>query len=298
MKQKEVIIILGPTASGKSAYGVALAKKLDGEVISADSRQIYRGMDIGTGKITKEEMNGIIHHMIDIVDPQELFTVGDFKERATQCIEDIQSRGKTAIVVGGTGLYLNALLQNYELPPLLRNEQVQKELEEELKEKGEAVLYQELIAKDPESAQTFSPKNHRYLIRALEIVRTTGKKKSELAIKKEPKFTYKVIGIHWDADTLAERINTRHRAMFDEDRIIEETRALLAKGYTFEMESMTSIGYKEVGEFLGGKIHREEMIMRTCAAARQYAKRQRTWFRRLEKMVDIEWKRGEYTYKE
>lgn len=290
--QKEVIIILGPTASGKSAYGVQLAHKLHGEVISSDSRQIYRGMDIGTGKITKEEMEGVSHHMIDIVDPNELFSVGDFKERAEKYIEEIQSKGKTAIIVGGTGLYLNALLQNYELPPLQRNEEVQKELEKELKEKGEDVLYAELMEKDPESAEAFSPKNYRYLIRALEILRTTGKKKSELAIKKEPKFEYKVLGIQWEANELAERINTRHRAMFDDDGIINETKTLLAKGYDFSLESMTSIGYKQVGEYLDGKISKEEMIEQTCAAARQYAKRQRTWFRRLQKMVEIEWKDG------
>lgn len=287
--KKIVYIILGPTASGKSAYGVKLAKELDGEIISADSRQIYRGMDIGTGKIVFEEMDGIPHHMIDVVNPDELFSVSDFKDRAEKCIEDIQIRGKTAIIVGGTGLYLNALLQNYELPPLIRNEKVQKEIEEELKIKGEDVLYAELMKNDPESAESFSPKNHRYLIRALEILRTTGKKKSELAVKKEPRFDYKVIEIHWDAVQLAERINIRHRSMFEQDAIIEETKMLLEKGYTFQMESMTSIGYKQVGEFLDGKISREEMIEQTCAAARQYAKRQRTWFRRLGKMVEIEW---------
>lgn len=286
---KEVLIILGPTASGKSAYGVELAKKMNGEIIGADSRQIYRYMDVGTGKITHEEMQKVPHHMIDIVTPDEYFSVGDFKERAEAQIHDIFLRGKQPIVVGGTGLYLNALVQNYELPPLVRDEMVQAQIGKELLEKGEDVLYMELLSRDPESAQAFSPKNHRYLVRALEIVRTTGKKKSELAVKKEPKFSFKIIGLQWEPHKLAERINVRHESMFEGDALVKETQKLLSLGYDFGLESMTSIGYKQVGDYLSGKSTREEMIEQTCAAARQYAKRQRTWFRRLAKTVEIEW---------
>jgi len=288
-KKFHVHIILGPTASGKSAHGVRLAKQLGGEVISADSRQIYRGMDVGTGKITVEEMDGIPHHMIDICDPDEAFSVGDFKERSETCIDQILERGNVPIIVGGTGLYLNALVQNYELPPILRDVHVQEALEKELEEKGEEVLYKELMMHDPESAQVFSPKNHRYLIRALEILRTTGKKKSELAVKKNPRFTFEIEGILWENSILAERINQRHRAMFLNNALIDETEVLLAKGYDFSLESMSSIGYKQVGEYLDGKIRKEEAVEQTCGAARQYAKRQRTWFRRLEKMIPIHW---------
>ncbi len=284
----DTLVILGPTASGKSALGVAVAKLLNGEVISADSRQVYKGMDVGTGKITVLEMEGIPHHMIDIVSPDQKFTTADFVEKAQQYRQDILAKGKTPILVGGTGLYLSALIEGFSFAGE-RSDSIRNQLELRLEQEGIDILYEELKVLDPASAQQLGKENARYVLRALEVA-LTGATKSEANTLLENVDKFCVIGLNIEPEVLKEKINKRHAEMFDNDALLKETEVLLQRGYATDLESMTSIGYKECQAVLTGMLSREEAIAIVQAKARQYAKRQRTWFRRMEKRgIMIHW---------
>lgn len=270
-----LIIILGPTASGKTALSVKLAQKFNGEIISADSRQIYKYMDIGTDKISTKDMSGIKHYMIDIKNPNQVFTMADYQREATRSIGEILNKGKTPFLVGGTGLYINAIAESYELDMAPPDQELRKELETELSEKGAAALHDMLKELDPLSASKIHPNNHRYLIRALEINLKSGKPKGNR--KGEPKYEIFKTGVNWPREELYERINKRVDEQIGRG-IFNEIKTLLNQGYTRTLPAMTGLGYKEFFPYLDGEKSIAECLEELKQNTRNYAKRQLTWF--------------------
>lgn len=297
-KKPEVIVIVGPTASGKTDLSIRLAKELNGEIVSADSMQIYKRMTIGTAKPTIEEMQGITHHMIDIVEPTETFNVAMYKEMAEKKIEEILEKGKTPIVVGGTGLYVDTLVNGIEFSDMDKNPEYCKMLEEQVAIKGVDWLYEELQKVDPEAAKIIEKNNVRRVIRALEIYKVTGKTKTELdkESRKEPKYDYKIFGMHWEREKLYERINLRVDIMF-EMGLLEEVKDLLATD-GFSKTALQGLGYKEVVEYLEGKVSYDEMVEKIKMETRRYAKRQMTWFKRNDKIIWLNAENKEMLLKE
>lgn len=287
MKPK-VIVIVGPTASGKTDLSIRLAKELNGEIISADSMQIYKKMTIGTAKPTQEEMQGIIHHMIDIIEPNESFNVAKYKEMAEEKIEEILSKGKQPIIVGGTGLYVDTLVKGIEFFDIENDFEYRNKLEEETKLKGIDWLHDELKKVDPVAAENIEKNNVRRVIRALEIYKVTGKTKTELDKEsvKGSKYDYYVFGLLWDREELYKRINLRVDIML-EMGLIEEVKSLI-QNEGFSKTSLQGLGYKEVVEYLDGIISYEEMIEKIKMETRKYAKRQMTWFKRNKDIVWID----------
>lgn len=277
-----ILILTGPTAVGKTALSIELSKVLGGEIISADSMQIYRKMDIGSAKISQEEMDSVVHHMIDVVDPDEDFSVADFHDMASQIISDIHKRGKLAIVTGGTGLYLNSLVYDMDFGGTNSDPSVRKELEEILNDKGKDYLYRLLQDLSPEAAKRIHPNNTKRVIRAIEVYRTGGEMGDfSNDLKYNPKFDAKIIVLNKDRSILYDRINQRVDMMFDMG-LLDEVKGLHQMGYTSQMQSMKGIGYKEVLEYFDGKMTLEESIDILKQGTRRYAKRQITWFKRYE----------------
>ena len=286
-----VYVIGGPTASGKSKLAVELAKKVNGEIISADSMQIYKEMNIGTAKVNKEEMQGVQHYLVDFVSPDERYSVSNFKKDAEKAIEKILEKGKTPIVVGGTGLYIDSLIYGIEF----QNEEVDLEYREKLNkiadEKGLESLYKKAQEIDPEAMKKISINDRKRIIRVLEIYHKTGKTKTEQELqsrKNEVKYEYKVFAITMDREKLYERIEKRIDFMIEQG-LIEEVKQILEKYHTFPT-AMQGLGYKEVVEYLEGSCTKEEMIEKIKKETRHYAKRQLTWFRKNKETI---WLDGE-----
>ena len=286
-----VYVIGGPTASGKSKLAVELAKKVNGEIISADSMQIYKEMNIGTAKVNKEEMQGVQHYLVDFVSPDERYSVSNFKKDAEKAIEEILEKGKTPIVVGGTGLYIDSLIYGIEF----QNEEVDLEYREKLNkiadEKGLESLYKKAQEIDPEAMKKISINDRKRIIRVLEIYHKTGKTKTEQELqsrKNEVKYEYKVFAITMDREKLYERIEKRVDFMIEQG-LIEEVKQILEKYHTFPT-AMQGLGYKEVVEYLKGSCTKEEMIEKIKKETRHYAKRQLTWFRKNKEII---WLDGE-----
>lgn len=279
MKPK-VVVIVGPTASGKTAVSIELAKKINGEIISADSMQIYKYMDIGTAKPTLEEMQGIKHYMLDVVMPDETFNVAKYKSMAESAIEGILKKSKVPIIVGGTGLYINTLVDGIEFADVPGDEEYRNELIEKGYREGAMSIYKELEKIDSESAKKIDPNNIRRVARALEIYKVTGKTKTQLDIesRKEVKYDYRLFGMEWDRETLYNRIDLRVDKMI-EAGLIDEVRNVTEK-FKISNTAVQGLGYKEVIEYLNGNISYEEMIEKLKLETRHYAKRQLTWFRR------------------
>lgn len=282
-----VIVIAGPTASGKTALSIKLAKELNGEIISCDSMQIYKEMDIGTAKVTKEEAEGIKHYLIDIVSPNERYTVSNFKKDSKNAIKEILNKGKTPIIVGGTGLYVDSLIyeieyQDMEFDINYRNELMEKaETNEGLKE-----LYEQAKTIDSKAMEKISSNDKKRIIRVLEIYKATGKTKTELEIlsrQKEVEYNYKVFVVNMDREKLYNRIDKRVDIMI-ENGLIEEVEKIYNKYNEFPT-AMQGLGYKEVVEYLQGKINKEEMIEKIKKESRHYAKRQLTWFRKDKNFI-------------
>lgn len=277
-----ILILTGPTAVGKTALSIELAKILGGEIISADSMQIYRKMDIGSAKISQEEMDSVVHHMIDVVDPDEDFSVADFHDMASQIISDIHKRGKLAIVTGGTGLYLNSLVYDMDFGGTNSDPSIRKDLEEILNDKGKDYLYRLLQDLSPEAAKRIHPNNTKRVIRGIEVYKTGGDMGDfSNDLKYNPKFDAKIIVLNRDRSILYDRINQRVDMMFDMG-LLDEVKGLHQMGYTSQMQSMKGIGYKEVLEYFDGKMTLEESIDILKQGTRRYAKRQITWFKRYE----------------
>lgn len=279
MKSK-VVVIVGPTASGKTSQSIELAKKINGEIISADSMQIYKYMDIGTAKPTLYEMQGIKHYMLDVAMPDETFNVAKYKEMAEAAVEEILLKGKVPIIVGGTGLYINTLVDGIEFSDIPSNEKYANELIEKANREGVMSIYKELQKVDSEAAKKIAPQNVRRVARALEIYKTTGKTKTQLDLesRKEVKYDYRLFGMELAREVLYQRINLRVDKML-EAGLIEEVENITKK-FSISNTAVQGLGYKEVIEYLNGNLTYEEMVQKLKLETRHYAKRQLTWFRR------------------
>ncbi|MCB2212519.1 tRNA (adenosine(37)-N6)-dimethylallyltransferase MiaA [bacterium] len=285
-----VIVIVGPTASGKTDVAVELARALEGEVVSADSRQIYRFMDIATATPSLAERRDIPHYGFDLVDPDVVFSAGQFASAARDWINDIRARGKTAIVAGGSGLYLQALIDGFFAGDDIKDEQVRRELEERADRFGLDALHAELTELDPEYAAKILPTDRQRILRALEVVQASGVRFSELHQRDRDEAAWPVrwFGIEHDRKALYARINRRARLMLDLG-LLAEVRDLIDRGFG-DAYSMKSVGYEEGMAYLNGEIDSiEEMLERIQQNTRRYAKRQLTWFRRNER---IQWVRA------
>ena len=286
MYKPKVIVICGPTASGKTALGVELAKRINGEVVSCDSMQIYKDMTIGTAKPIPEEIQGIKHYLIDFVSPNTRYSVAEFKKDATDAIEEIFLKRKTPILVGGTGLYIDSLIYGIEYNDVEIDEKYRHELEQIVKEKGLETLYNEAKKIDSKAMEKISPNDKKRIMRVLEIYKATGKTKTQQEIesrKTEIKYDYKIYAIDMDRQILYDRINKRVDIMI-ENGLIEEVKTLLKKYNEFPT-AMQGLGYKEVVEYLNGKCSKEEMIDNIKMQTRRYAKRQLTWFRKNKQTI-------------
>jgi tRNA dimethylallyltransferase len=274
----KIIAIVGPTASGKTALGIALAKKFGGEIISADSRQTYRNMDIGTAKPTAAERREIPHHLIDIKEPNEDYTVTDYQRDAIIAINNILSRGKLPILVGGTGLYIRAVIENLDIPKTQAHPELRAEIENEIAHEGLNTVFKKLITLDPEAAYVVDPKNPRRVVRALEVVRATGDPFTAQRKKSAPLFEALVLGLNPPSDVLRARIDRRVDAMIH-DGFSNEV-AILIKKYGAEAPAFNAIGYREVIAHLNNTLSLDEAIATIKMNTWHYAKRQMTWFRK------------------
>ena len=275
MKKTPVVVIVGPTAVGKTKTGIELAKAFDGEIVSGDSVQVYRGMDIGSAKVTKEEAEGIPHHLIDICDPDDAMSVAMFQTLARAAIDDIYTRGKLPIIVGGTGLYIRSILYDYEFVEQPVDEALRAELERFAEVEGREALHQRLVQLDPERAATIHPNNVRRVVRALEVAMQGDTQTTDSAPSEH--YDFRLFVLHADREILYDRINQRVDAMM-EAGLVEEVERLLAQGYR-DTQAMRAIGYKEMIPFIDGKMSKEKAIDLLKQHTRQFAKRQLTWFR-------------------
>ncbi len=288
MNKPKVIVICGPTASGKTALSIQLAQKINGEIISSDSMQIYKDMNIGTAKPDKQEMQGIKHYLLDFVEPNQRYSVADYKKDAENAIEDILQKGKVPIIVGGTGLYVDSLIYGIEYQNIEFNENYRKELEQRAEKEGLEKLYEEAQKIDPQAMEKISHNDQKRILRVLEIYNATGKTKTEQEIesrKNEVKYDYKVFAINMDREKLYDRINKRVDIMIQKG-LIEEVENLLKKYNEFPT-AMQGLGYKEVVEYLQGIVSKEEMIENIKRESRRYAKRQITWFKKNKQTIWI-----------
>ena len=295
MPSKKILVIVGPTASGKTRMAVELAKAHNGEVVSADSMQIYRRMDIGTAKPTAEEMDGVPHHMIDVADPEEDFSVARYVEMASACVDDIFSRGKLPIVAGGTGLYVDSLLSGRTFAAFSPESSLRRELEEELAERGGEAMLAELSRVDPEAAARLHPNDHKRIVRALEVYRSTGKTISEHNRETRalpPRYEALTIGLNFqDRADLWARID----ALVDQMAaagLEREVRELLSSGLSPRCTAMQAIGYKEFVAAVEGDMTWREAEELVKLRSRQYAKRQLTWFRRNPEVHWLLWEKN------
>ena len=285
MMQK-VIVIGGPTASGKTGLSIELAKRINGEIVSCDSMQIYKDMTIGTAKPTIEEMEGIPHYMIDCVSPETRYSVADYKKDATRAIKEIISKGKVPIVVGGTGLYVEALIYGIEYNEIEEDLEYRKKLEKIEEKEGLEPLYEMAKKIDEKAMEKISKNDKKRICRVLEIYHSTGKTKTELEVesrKNGPEFDYLLFGITMDREKLYERINKRVDIMI-ENGLIEEVKNLIQKYKNFPT-AMQGLGYKEVVQYLNGNLNKDEMIQKIKMETRRYAKRQLTWFRKYPNII-------------
>ncbi len=286
MGKEKVIVICGPTASGKTALSIELAKKINSEIVSCDSMQIYKEMNIGTAKPTKEEMQGIKHYMIDIISPDERYSVADYKKQAKEAIKEILSKGKVPIVVGGTGLYVDSLIYEIDYPEIEFDEKYREELDQEVEERGLEALYEKAKEIDEEAIKKISPNDKKRILRILEIYHATGKNKTEQEkeSRKTPvEFDYKVFALNMDREKLYDRINKRVDIMI-ENGLIEEVENIYKKYNKFPT-AMQGLGYKEVVQYLEKRLTKEEMIEKIKQETRKFAKRQLTWFRKNKETI-------------
>ena len=290
MQKAKVIVIGGPTASGKTALSIELAKAINGEIVSADSMQIYKEMNIGTAKPDEEEKQNIKHYMLDIISPEVRYSVADYKKDAKKCIREIVEKGKIPIVIGGTGLYIDSLIYEIEYPELEVDLQYRKHLEDLMEKEGLEKLYEEAIKIDPTAMEKISQNDKKRILRVLEIYHQTGKTKTELEkeSRKEPEFDYKMFAIDMNREILYERINKRVDIMVKKG-LIEEVKNIYEK-YEKLPTSLQALGYKEIVEYIEGKLTKEEAIEKIKLESRRYAKRQLTWFRKNKETI---WLNGE-----
>lgn len=290
----KLVCVVGPTGCGKTRLGVELAKRLDGEVVSCDSMQIYRGMTIGTAAPTENEMDGVPHHMVGVVGPEENYSVARYAEDAARCVDDIISRGRQPVVVGGTGLYLNALLAGHGFAGGDKDGKCRAELEECWEKQGGEAMYAELLRIDPETAGVLHRNDKKRILRALEIWRETGKTMAQHNAETKqipPRYDSVRIGLAYeDREEMKRAIDARVDRMV-EAGLFEEVQSLLAAGVPRSATAMQAIGYKEALSFFDGRATREEAAAEIKLRSRQYAKRQLTWLRRDRDIYWYYWKK-------
>lgn len=283
--KKKIIVIYWPTGSGKTSMSIDVAKMIDCEIISTDSRQIYKDMNIGTGKITEEEMEEIPHHMLDLIKPDEVYSVGEFKNKSEEIIKDIYSKSKVPVLCWGTGLYIDSLIFDFDIPKVPANPTLREVLEKEAKEFWNEYVYKKLQDLDPEYAAELHPNNVQYVIRALEVKIITWKSKTEFRGTKTLKYDVLFLTPEIsDREYLYNRINTRVKMMFDDGLVEEVTN--LRKIYSDDTSGLKTIWYIEVVSYLKWEITLEECIALVQQHNRNYAKRQYTWFRRYDEFIN------------
>lgn len=284
--KEKVVVLIGPTAVGKTNLSIELAKKFDGEIISGDSMQIYKGMDIATAKISKEEMQGVPHHLIDILEPDESFSVAQFQELVRKKITEITSRGKVPFIVGGTGLYIQAVLYDYQFQETATDTAFRTKLEEMAQAEGTLTIHDMLNKVDSEAAAAIHHHNVRRVIRALEVFHVTGRKMSDIQReqKQESLYDSALIGLTMERNVLYERINKRVEQML-EIGLLEEVQHFYEKGIR-DCQSLQAIGYKEIYKYYDGLLSLEDSIEELKQNSRRYAKRQLTWFRNK---MNVQW---------
>ncbi|MGA9288333.1 MAG: tRNA (adenosine(37)-N6)-dimethylallyltransferase MiaA [Anaerobacillus sp.] len=284
-KQK-LVTVLGPTAVGKTRTSIELAKALDGEIISGDSMQIYRGMDIGTAKVTEDEMDGVPHYLIDIKQPNESFSAAEFQQLATDLVTDINKRGKVPIIAGGTGLYVKSVTHQYAFSEAKEDASYRKEMERIAENEGPVLFHQRLKEIDPVSYESIHPNNVRRVVRALEVFHVTGEpvSASKDALPEHSPYNLVNVGLTMDREPLYERINRRVDIMM-ETGLLEEARRLHRAGVR-NCQSVQAIGYKEIYQFIEGRLSLEDAVSELKQNSRRYAKRQLTWFRH---QMEMDW---------
>ncbi len=275
---RRLITIVGPTAVGKSKLGLHLARCFDGEIVNADSRQVYRYMDIGTAKPGPEERSVVPHHLLDVVDPNEPFSLAIYRQMAEQSISQIQLRGKIPFLVGGSGLYVWTIVEGWQIPAIPPNPALRQRLEQQAKEEGIFKLFQELQRVDPIAAAKIMPTNLRRIVRALEVYLMSGKPISQWWQKAPPAFPILVIGLTVERTELYHRIDFRVDEMLKRG-LVEEVRQLLNKGFGLHLPAMSSIGYRQIGEYLQGRMSLEEAVRQIKWQTRCFTRRQYAWFR-------------------
>ena len=273
-----LVAIVGPTAVGKSKLALMLAQDFPAEIISADSRQVYRYMDIGTNKPTSAERALVPHHLIDVVNPDEGFNLAMYCQLANKAIEAVQRKGKLPLLVGGSGLYVWSILEGWRVPPVPPNPQLRRDLEVRAKREDSYVLYKELQRIDPIAAAKIDPANTRRIIRALEIYHMTGRPPSQFWCKEAPNFSILIIGLTMERNELYRRIDHRVDKMIQKG-LVEETEGLVEKGYSLTLPSVSGVGYKQVGEFLQGKMGLSAAIDKMKYETHRLARHQYAWFR-------------------
>lgn len=273
-----LLVIVGSTAVGKTAYSLQLAASLNGEVVSADSRYLYRGMDIGTAKPNSDEMSRVSHHLIDVANPDEPWSLAKYKRAAMYAIEDIQTRGRLPLLVGGSGQYVVAIVEGWNIPPRPEDDVLRSQLQETLREPGGSeALREQLAALDPESAATIDIHNARRVIRALEVCILTGRPFSAQRGKSPPPYDVFVLGLSMPRPQLYARIDERINDMLNAGWV-EEVRRLVERGYGWNLPAMSAIGYRQIGEHLRGEIDLREAARRIQVASRRLVRRQAAWF--------------------
>lgn len=288
--KEPLVILTGPTAVGKTALSVALAKAIGGEIISADSMQVYRHMDIGSAKVTKEEMDGVPHHLIDVLEPTEEFNVVLFQRMAKQAVEEICGRGHIPIMVGGTGFYIQALLYDIDFTENDEDTELRHSLEELARKEGPEALYERLRTVDPESCESIHAHNVKRVIRAIEFYEKTGKKISahnQEQRQNDSPYRFAYFVLNDDREAVYRKIDERVDLMMEKG-LVEEVRALQAMGCRRGMVSMQGLGYKEILSYLEGEISLEEAVYLIKRDTRHFAKRQITWFKREKEVIWVE----------
>jgi tRNA dimethylallyltransferase len=275
---KQVLVLVGPTAVGKTELAIRIAEKLGGEIVSADSRLLYRGMDIGTAKPTKNEMARIPHHMIDLAEPDEIWSLATFQQKMLTTIDEIQARGNLPIVAGGTGQYIRSMLEGWIIPTVLPDPHLREVLEHFGLEIGAPELHRRLALIDPQAAAKMDASNLRRSIRALEVMFTTGELFSNQKDKQAPDLDFKLIGLIRPREELYAKVDARIEVMFEEG-FVEEVSTLLSKGYNQSLPTLSAIGYREVIQYLHGEITLEEAKVQMRKKTREFIRRQSNWFK-------------------
>ncbi len=277
-EKQPLIVIVGPTAVGKTAVSIKLAQRLDGEIVSADSRLLYRGMDIGTAKPSRKEMDQVPHHLIDVADPDVSWNLAIFQKSAYRIIDDIHDRGKLPFLVGGTGQYIRAIVEGWRIPPQRPDDRLRKALRQWAEEIGAEGFYERLKRLDPEAAKKIDYRNIRRTVRALEVIFRTGERFSDLRRKQACPYQPIVLGISRPREVLYDRVDRRIKQMLS-DGLVAEVRGLLESGYGPDLRTMSAIGYGEIIQYLQGEISLDEAVMLIQRNTRNFVRRQANWFK-------------------